>query len=355
MKIKECLYEDLYKTGVYKFTNLQNQKCYIGATTSQYFYKRWSQHLAELKNNSHKNKFLQDDYNFYNDENLFEFEIMKVMDKSEKMEINLLEEKIINEYFGKNCYNVSPYSNKPYCENIYSEKRKQSFLVFNNIAKDYYMKIKDGEITLQNIPKKYQKTVNKWINHISWNKGLTSENTDFSYLKGVPKTITSDWIDGRIKASQTMRNKSNSINVYDYNANYICTFRSISDLVDYSKNFNHLLPLLLRNPEKRNSRKQQNGIDIFKLGVTNIERVCKRKSKHHKGLMFRYESDVQDVEKLTPKDIQFKRHHFKYFYFNGNLLLSEEILIEKRNNIVGILQNNLDNTEIIYISDNVKL
>ena len=99
-------------------------------------------------------------------------------------------------------------------------------------------------------------------------------------------------------------------NVYDYKGEYLCTFRSIMDIVTYSKSKFHKLPLLLRNPQKRNSRKQQEGINIYELGVTNIERVCKRKCKHHKGLIFRYENDIQDIEKLTPKDIQFKRHNY---------------------------------------------
>jgi len=42
-----------------------------------------------------------------------------------------------------------------------------------------------------------------------------------------------------------------------------------------------------------------------------------------------------------------KQEKFKYFYFKGELLLSEETLIEKLDNIGEVFQNLQDNTEII--------
>lgn len=350
MKIKNCVYEDLYKCGVYKFTNIKTNKVYIGSTT-QYFYKRWAQHLQYLKSNKHKNLKMQQDFNILNDENIFEFEIIKVIGKENISLIYELEEKLILQNLGDNCYNINPYANKPNCIGESAIKRLNSFNKTNQICRNYYNQIKNGEIQLEQIPKKYFKLVSKWLTSKAWNKGLTNKDIDYSYLKGVPKTKTDLWKKSKILNSEIARNNTKSINVYDYKGEYICTFRSIMDIVTYSKSKFHKLPLLLRNPQKRNSRKQQEGINIYELGVTNIERVCKRKCKHHKGLIFRYENDIQDIEKLTPKDIQFKRHNFKYFYFNNELLLSEEILIEKRGNIKEVLPIvNKDNIEIIYIS-----
>ena len=64
-------------------------------------------------------------------------------------------------------------------------------------------------------------------------------------------------------------------------------------------------------------------------------------------MIFRYYNDVQDVQPLIPSEIKFEYKQFKYFYFKNELLLSEEILIEKLGNIGEVFQNLQDNTEII--------
>lgn len=352
MKIASCNIEDLYKTGVYKITNVKSNKIYIGSTT-QYFYKRWSQHLAELLKGKHKNEELQKDYTDLKNEEFFEFEILEVIPKYEYLKIIEKEEDLIKQYINQNCYNINPYSAKPYCLGKSLEKRKESSAKNEIFVKEYYEKVKNGDLLLSEVPKKYFIKVNHYCTRKIWNKGLTKENYDYSFLK-VPKTKTDLYHQGRISFQEKMRSKKDPIKVYDYKGTYLCTFRSISDIVDYSKQSFHKLPLLLTGIEKRKSRKQQEGIDVFRLGASNIERVCKKKSKHHKGLIFQHEKDCEKILPLNPTDIRFNRHDFKYFYFNGELLLSEEILIEKRNNIGEIFQDFQDNTEIIYISPSQK-
>jgi group I intron endonuclease len=76
---------DLFKTGVYKITCLQNNKIYIGSASSIKnssrtkigFYFRWSLHIRDLEKNVHRNKYLQNSWNKYGSDN-FIFEIIEI-------------------------------------------------------------------------------------------------------------------------------------------------------------------------------------------------------------------------------------------------------------------------------------
>ena len=249
------------------------------------------------------------------------------------------EELLISQNIGEDCYNINPYAAKPFCYGKIAEKRLLTLSKSNKIASEYYLKVKNQEILIEDVPKKYSKKVIFYITNKIWNRGLTKNDIDYSFLKGVPKTITENWNKGREQFKITQRNKGPKINIYDYRGLYLCTFRSITDIVEFSRNKNHFLPLILISPGKRKSRKQVDGVDI--------ERVCKRGCKHHKGLIFRYDNESQDVLPLRPSDVRPKQEKFKYFYFKGELLLSEETLIEKLDNIGEVFQNLQDNTEII--------
>lgn len=62
------------KSGIYKITNLINNKIYIGSTNN--FYYRKSAHLSKLKLNKHFNSHLQRSYNKYGKNN-FKFEVIE--------------------------------------------------------------------------------------------------------------------------------------------------------------------------------------------------------------------------------------------------------------------------------------
>lgn len=63
--------------GIYKITNLLNDKVYIGQSVD--IEKRWSVHKAELKNNYHHNIHLQNAWNKYGEKN-FKFSIIEECD-----------------------------------------------------------------------------------------------------------------------------------------------------------------------------------------------------------------------------------------------------------------------------------
>lgn len=80
-------------TGIYKITCNQNNKVYIGQSTS--IKRRWAQHRRDLKNNNHYNQYLQRAYNKYGEES-FEYEILELcpaekLNEREKFYIKLFD------------------------------------------------------------------------------------------------------------------------------------------------------------------------------------------------------------------------------------------------------------------------
>lgn len=79
--------------GIYKITNLINDKCYIGQTNN--IKKRHREHFTSLRLNNHFNIHLQRAWNKYGEEN-FEFSILEEV--SDLSLLNELEIKYIKEY-----------------------------------------------------------------------------------------------------------------------------------------------------------------------------------------------------------------------------------------------------------------
>ena len=68
--------------SVYKITNKTTNQCYIGVDS--YYPRRVKQHQRDLKNNKHKNKYLQNSYNKYMKES-FTFELLKSCNSRNEM------------------------------------------------------------------------------------------------------------------------------------------------------------------------------------------------------------------------------------------------------------------------------
>lgn len=85
------VYKDI---GIYRITNLKNNKSYIGKTELS-FGDRWDSHRALLRGNKHYNSALQEDWNRYGEEN-FEFAILEKVDSAERL--NELEIKYISAF-----------------------------------------------------------------------------------------------------------------------------------------------------------------------------------------------------------------------------------------------------------------
>lgn len=68
------------KSGIYKITNVVNNKCYIGSAVN--FNRRWYLHKTELRKNKHHSKHLQHAWNKYGEES-FKFEVLFYCEKEE--------------------------------------------------------------------------------------------------------------------------------------------------------------------------------------------------------------------------------------------------------------------------------
>lgn len=84
--------EEKIKSGIYKITNLINNKIYIGM--SIYINRRWNVHKWDLKNNKHHSFHLQRAYNKYGEKN-FKFEVLEYYPKEN---LELIEQCWLNFY-----------------------------------------------------------------------------------------------------------------------------------------------------------------------------------------------------------------------------------------------------------------
>jgi len=100
-----------YKSGIYKITNIINNKIYIGSAVNVYI--RWKAHIQLLQNNNHHSIYLQNSWNKYGGGN-FKFEVIEYVEDN-----NLLIEKeqyyfdIYKPYNPLYGYNESPTASSP--------------------------------------------------------------------------------------------------------------------------------------------------------------------------------------------------------------------------------------------------
>lgn len=99
--------------GIYKITNKQNGKLYIGR--SKDIFNRWKSHLTSLRKKKHGNQHLQEDFNAFGIDN-FSFEIVEVCKIGESI---ARESHYIEKYNAvKNGYNIVPNENQLFEDNI---------------------------------------------------------------------------------------------------------------------------------------------------------------------------------------------------------------------------------------------
>ncbi len=99
--------------GVYKITNTENNKVYIGSSNSIIY--RWNQHIEKLIYNIHENYKLQRDFNKYGISS-FKFSVLEIVDDKK----NLLneEQKWIDRIDVESNYNILSYSRYDHIERI---------------------------------------------------------------------------------------------------------------------------------------------------------------------------------------------------------------------------------------------
>ena len=121
--------------GVYKITNIVNDKFYIGS--SKDVKSRWKQHRDKLRENRHGNAHLQNAWNKYGEEN-FLFEVIEECEPVVQFEREQYYLNILNP-FGDRGYNIVRQISKDYMSDNYMIKEcskcKKSYQTFSHLSK----------------------------------------------------------------------------------------------------------------------------------------------------------------------------------------------------------------------------
>lgn len=120
--IEKILKEDLKLKGIYKITNTENGKMYIGR--SENIEARFITHITQLKDGTHSNWKLQNAYNLLKDKSRLRFEILEEIKDSNLLPI--AEQYYYDKYnVYENGYNLSRFADKPsYDYETYAKTRK---------------------------------------------------------------------------------------------------------------------------------------------------------------------------------------------------------------------------------------
>ena len=239
--------------GIYYIKCKLNNKVYIGSSIN--IKERLYKHFWQLKNNRHKNQYLQNIFNKYGIDSLKKGIIMLCSkDKLKKLE----------QFFIDNNKNLI---------NIIKEDVTRPSLskeVRLKISETLLRKHKEGKITSNS--GQFKK------GHVPWQKGKKYKSTE--HLK-VPKRNTELRRQSRINIKEKRREEVfPEVKVYKDNK-YICTYRCSKDLYEDSlkKNFKLIPFMTLRN------KKGRNGLSPYVLQTCNINKSSKT-NKPYKGLSF---------------------------------------------------------------------
>lgn len=258
--------KDLDKKGVYEIVCTESNKKYIGSTT-QSFKKRLTHHLWCLRNNKHKNIHLQRSYNKHG-EGKFEINILEVVEDKNQV----LEREQIYLNNSKHLFNINPLaSGTPSMSKETITKRAKTL-------KDRYTR---GELK------------STFHGRRTWNKGLTKENHDYSYLK-VSKTLTEELKQAHKNTSIRSRINTPNVEVYSINGIFLGVWNSSKDLEEWSLTSENNLPIKSRFSSDRL------GVPYKMLMSCNINKSCKT-GKTYKGLIFKYAELKLDELLETPE------------------------------------------------------
>lgn len=257
--------------GVYSILNKVNGKQYIGSTRVS-FKDRFRHHVNVLRTNSHKNIYIQRDWNLYK-EDCFEFIILEIIENDSDV---LLREQFWMESFDfKTLYNINTLLNgKDQFSRESINKRVGTMKLKYKTVVEKYDNWKRCEIDDSDLTSSELGLFKRWFN--PHNKGVKYESTD--HLK-VPKKVKGN----RTKDIETKRNKLPQVEVYTINGELLRTFRSSKDLEEWSvTKFNDF-------PIGGRFSKPRMGKDVKLLQSGNVNRAC-RTGKPYKNLIFKFKT-----------------------------------------------------------------
>lgn len=217
-------------SGIYKITNLINNKIYVGST--KFFNIRKTEHYSRLRLNSHCNIKLQRSFNKYGEQN-FKFEILETCIESnlifrEQFYIDTLKPEFnICKIAGRLSIPRTDDWNRKISESNMGKKASKETRLKQSLIKlgkpPSNKGIKHSEITKQKIKDSISK-----INRVAWNKGLPCrEETKLKISFKIKGRVQS--IEEKNKRSESLIGKKNkAVICLDLEGNIINEFPSIT-------------------------------------------------------------------------------------------------------------------------------
>lgn len=124
--------------GIYKITNIENGKVYIGRSSN--IEERWKEHQSALKAGVHHSYKLQECYNSLDDKSKLKYEIVEIVENEDDLPER--EQYYYDQYDSyHNGYNCCPYADNPKYK-----KEKHSFVFYSEWYD--YIKILEKEYGL---------------------------------------------------------------------------------------------------------------------------------------------------------------------------------------------------------------
>ena len=299
MNLRLRNFDELTLRGIYSIKNVSTGKRYVGSASITVT-KRLQHHLAQLLKGVHKNQYLQNAWNKYGEDD-FVFEVIENCAKEEC----LPREQFWLDYYqkeGPGVYNINKIASGTSGMSEETIKyRSDKIREFYQEVSKYYKQVKNGELTISDIPRKYRRAIFAYfqtapnsgqimIGKVPWNKGRKYKSTD--HLK-VPKAKKGDQTN-RLKA---LRERLPKIYVYNEDLKYLGTWENTVELTKNSidENFPLKEHMKFRNPQGRNGYSQYllQGCNINRSATYNIS---------YKGLYFKHrplhqETDVDKLDK----------------------------------------------------------
>lgn len=329
------------KCGIYKITNIINDKCYIGQ--SKEIKKRWKRHVNELNKSIHTNIHIQRAWDKYGQDN-FTFEIIEECpeDKLNEREIYWIEFNNSNDYnYGYNQDSGGQEGrilNNDVRERIGQAREYASGEDCSNakLTNEQVLEIKkllfENELTCSEIGERFN--VKDYIIHRIKNlETYKNVTAPYDYLlkdiKSTNKTILSGKDIEDIKKTLALTDVQNKelAERYKIDASTISNMRTLKSYKEVSSEYNDLI--LNRNSHKKKSNK------LTDKQVAEIKKKLSTEEVPNKDLAVKYKCDPSSISNIkllkSHKDIASKYNDIlleKYKVEEG--LSVEEVLTIKR-------------------------
>lgn len=134
------------KCGIYKIRNDTNGRFYVGSTKN--LYERYRTHLTDLRKNKHANRFLQNDWNKYNQTATYTFSLLEPV--AQQQTRLLVEQKWLDKLFNDpKCCNHKSKVNSKYRKH-YSNTPEETKKKISSIKKENWKSLDYRKAQIQN-------------------------------------------------------------------------------------------------------------------------------------------------------------------------------------------------------------